>query len=57
MIKFLKKVLYYGTLLPPIISTIKVYIQATQELNRQLKLLNENIDMQNRFDEANSDDE
>lgn len=56
MISFLKKVLYYGTLLPPIINTIRIYIKATQELNEQLKILNQQIDMQNKFDEDNSDD-
>lgn len=57
MITLLKKVLYYGTILPPIINTIKVYIQATQELAKQLKALNEAMAMEERFNEDNSDDE
>lgn len=57
MMAFLGKILYYGTIIPPIINTIKVYIQATQELSKQLKLLNDQIEMENKFNEANSDDE
>lgn len=57
MIKFLQKMLYYGTIFPPIISTIKVYIQATQELAKQLRALNEAMAMEDRFNEDNSDDE
>lgn len=55
--KFLKKLLYYGTIIPPIISTIKVYLQATKELAEQLKILNERIDMEENFEKDNADDE
>ena len=54
--KFLKKLIYYGTILPPIYNTIMTYIQATQELAKQLKLLNEQLEMENKFNEDNSDD-
>lgn len=54
--KFLKKIIYYGTILPPIYNTLMTYIKATQELARQLKILNEQISMDNQFNEDNSDD-
>lgn len=54
--KFLKKLLYYGTILPPIYNTLMTYIKATQQLAEQLKLLNEQIAMENKFNEDNSDD-
>lgn len=57
MIKFIKKVLYYGTILPPIFNTLLTYIKATQELTKQLEALNKSIQMEQQFSEDNSDDE
>lgn len=54
--KFIKKLLYYGTILPPIYNTIMTYIKATQQLAEQLKRLNEQLEMENQFNEDNSDD-
>lgn len=56
MFKALKKILYYCSILPPIINTIKEYIQSTQELAKQLKILNTQISMEEQFEEDNSDD-
>lgn len=56
MFKFLKKVVYYGTILPPIVNTLLEYIKSTKELAKQLQRLNESIAMEEQFDEDNSDD-
>lgn len=56
MIKFLKKVIYYLSVIPPIVNTIKEYLQTSKELAEELKRLNDEITMENQFEEDNSDD-
>lgn len=56
MIKFLKKAIYYLSIIPPIVNTIKDYLQTSKELAEQLKILNNAIKMDNQFEEDNSDD-
>lgn len=56
MIKFLKKALYYLSVIPPIVNTIREYLQTSKELAEQLKALNNAIRMDEQFEEDNSDD-
>ena len=56
MIKFLKKAIYYLSVIPPIVNTIKEYLQTSKELAEQLKRLNDSISMENQFNEDNADD-
>lgn len=56
MIKFLKKAIYYLSVIPPIVNTIKEYLQTSKELAEQLKRLNNAITMENQFEEDNNDD-
>lgn len=56
MINFIKKALYYLSIIPPIVNTIKEYLATTKELAEQLKALNNSIKMEDQFMEDNSDD-
>lgn len=59
MTKFIKaigKAIYYLSVIPPIVNTIKEYLVTSKELAEQLKMLNNAIQMEKDFEEANSDD-
>lgn len=56
MFTFIKKAIYYCSIIPPIVNTIKEYLETTRELAKQLKALNESIRMEETFNEDNSDD-
>lgn len=55
-IKFVGKAIYYLSVIPPIVNTIKEYLTTSKELAEQLKMLNNAIKMEEQFNEDNSDD-
>lgn len=48
--------LYYITIIPPLVNAFKSYLETTKELAEQLRRLNDSIQMEEDFKEANSDE-